>query len=417
MSSLNNHAEPSILLPEASISVFSRDQDTLVAARALADDWRFARVNIDARDGDAAMAGSVYKDAPSPDLVIVQTDTIDDAFAADLEVLASSCEENTAAVVIGPVNDVYLYRKLIDMGVSDYLVRPVTFSMLADVASKILIERKGLSNSNLIAFIGAKGGVGATALAVAAAWGAADIMGQKTVLVDAAGGWSSLSVHLGFEPSTTLSLAARAAANRDEDSIKRMLHKAGDKLSVLASGGDGMLSASVTHEQMENLINVLMVKYPVVIVDLSHAPPDVVRAIAGRANQMILVSSPSLASLRLARTLAGELRDLRGKDDKGIDLVINMQGIATSGEASRKDIEQAMEFKVSAMVPFLPKIFIAAESESKKIMMDKEGQGIVKTALIPILSRVISGAVLEDEGTPAKGGFLNNILSGFKKKK
>ena len=408
----------STLLPEAAVAVYSRHKDTLEAARQITGDWRFARVRVTAEEGDVVSAAALLKQQASPDLVIVQTDTIDNAFTAQLEDLAGSCDENTAAIVVGPVNDVYLYRRLIDMGVSDYLVQPVQTKILCDVIAKALIEKKGVTGSSLIGFIGAKGGVGTSALATAAAWGASDILGQKTVLLDAAGGWSVLSVGLGFEPSTTLSSAARAAAGNDEDSLKRMLFKAGDKLSVLASGSDAMLGAPIDDSQMEALIETLMKKYPVVIVDLSQTSSTVQRAVASRANQVVVVSTPSLPSLRLARSLVHELKDLRGKDDKGIELVINMQGMATSNEVPKKDIEKAMELKISAMISFLPKLFMGSESESKKIIADKDGELVVKMSVLPVLQKVLDADIPQNHGQVVENtGFLSSLMGKLKAKK
>lgn len=408
----------SVLLPEASVAVFSTHKDTLTAARALMDDWRFARVQIEFNEGDAVSAAAMYEGVASPDVVIVQTDTIDESFPGKLENLASNCGENTAAIVIGPVNDVYLYRKLIDMGVSDYLVRPVEAKILAGVIAKTLIERKGASGSNLIAFVGAKGGVGTSALAAAAAWGVSDLMGQKTVLLDAAGGWSVHSVGFGFEPSATLAAAARAAAGNDEDSLKRMLFKASEKLSVLSTGSDGMLGAPVGDTQFETLIEILMAKYPVVIVDLSQSTPDVLRAVASRANQVIVVSTAMLPSLRLARSLIHELKDLRGKDDKGIDMILNFQGVAAGHEVSRKDIESAMEMKISTLIPFAPKAFVGSESESKKLSTMSEGMAIIRTHILPVLQKVIDGDVAGDDAEEKQqGGFFGSLLGKLSSKK
>ena len=76
---------------------------------------------------------------------------------------------------------------------------------------------------------------------------------------------------LGFEPSTTLDEAVRAAENNDEDNIKRMLHSVDERLQVLATGGDVMLEDTVSAEQFEKLIDMLLVKCPVVVVDVSHS--------------------------------------------------------------------------------------------------------------------------------------------------
>lgn len=406
-----------ILLPTATVAVYSRDQETLQAARDAMSDWRFARVEIIIYDGGVETAIESYRKARSHDVVIVQTDTTDEAFAKQLEELGAQCSEGTAAIVIGPVNDVYLYRRMIDMGISDYLVRPVKKEILADVMAKTLIERLGVGGSRLIAFIGAKGGVGTTALAHGAAWGVSEMLGQKTMLLDSAGGWSTASVGLGFEPSATLAETARAAANNDEDSIKRMLFRASDKLSVLASGSDAMLETPLEPDQFEQLLNMLMATYPVVIVDLSHGAENLANTVISKASQVIVVSSPTLPSLRLARSLVQEIREHRGGSDAGIEMIVNMQGIAGKSEIAKKDAEQAMEFKISSMIVFDPSLFYGLESQGKKITSDPRGADIVRKVILPLVQKVVTGSL--DGGAPEvkeKSGLLGGLLGKGKSK-
>src|ERR1035437_10802085 len=108
-----------VLLPRARVALFTRDAETKEAFTALEKDWRFARVALEVKEGDADLAISMFQTETSPDLVLVQTDKIDDGFSGKLEALAAACADGTAAIVIGPVNDVNLYRKLVGMGVSD----------------------------------------------------------------------------------------------------------------------------------------------------------------------------------------------------------------------------------------------------------------------------------------------------------
>ena len=406
-----------ILLPTATVAIYSKDQETLQAARDVMNDWRFACVEIMIYDGGVETAIESYRKARSHDVVIVQTAITDEAFARQLEELGAQCSEGTAAIVIGPVNDVYLYRRMIDMGISDYLVRPVKKEILADVMAKTLIERLGIGDSRLIAFIGAKGGVGTSALAHAAAWGVSEMLGQKTMLLDSAGGWSTASVGLGFEPSATLAEIARAAANNDEDSIKRMLFRASDKLSVLASGSDAMLEAPIEPEQFEQLLNMLMATYPVVIVDLSHGAENLANSVIAKASQVIVVSSPTLPSLRLARSLVQEIKEHRGGSDTGIEMIINMQGIAGKSEISKKDAEQAMEFKISSMIAFDPSLFYGLESQGKKITGDQRGADLVRRIILPLVQKVVTASV--DDGASEvkeKSGLLGGLLGKGKSK-
>ena len=419
MSDADNQAT-SILLPGSGVAIYSKDQNTLQAARDLENDWRFARVNVQDEEGDVELAIESYQDVQSPELIIIQTDTIDNSFIERLEVLAGSCDEGTSAIVIGPDNDVNLYRSLIDMGVSDYLVRPVSSKVLAEVVAKALVEKIGVTGSRLIAVVGSKGGVGASVISEALACGLADIWSQKTMLIDTAGGWSTLSVGLGFEPSTTLSEAVRAAENNDEDSLNRMIHKVSERLSVLATGGDVMLEPTVNAEQLEGLIDTLMAKYPVLVVDLSQSSELLQRTVLARANQILVTTTPTLPALRLARSLLQEVREVRGGDDESVSLIVNMQGQAAANEVSKKDIEKAMEFSVAAYLPYDAKLFLGNESESKKLTDDAGARALIEKSLLPVVKKTVAvSADAENDNNEDDslfGGLLGNLKGKLKTK-
>ncbi len=384
------NTETNILLPSAAIDIFVNDEETLRAARQLQNDWRFARVKVNVQQGYVENAIEFYKNNKSPNLVLVETATTEESFIVQLGELSSSCHEGTNAIVIGPVNDVNLYRDLTSMGVSDYLVKSVSVEILSDVISKTLIKSLGTSKSRLISVIGSKGGVGVSAITQALAWGLVDKMDQKTFLMDAAGGWSSLSVGMGFEPLTTLHEAIKANEGGDSDSLNRMLFKPHEKLSVLASGSDTMLETSIQAMDYEELITEMMKSHPVVVVDLSAAIPSLKRTVLNQSHEIIMVTTPTLGSLRLARSLLQEIKLLHDGDLSSVDLIVNMAGIAAGKEVPHKDIEAALGHKPSLTLPFDSKLFMTSENEGKKLSSVTAGAEIV-TKLLPIVNRVIGG--------------------------
>lgn len=401
------NTETNILLPSATIDIFVKDEETLNAARALQNDWRFARVKVNAQEGDVETAIQTYQEGKSPTLVMVETATTDDSFIDKLGALSGNCEEGTNAVVIGPVNDVNLYRNLTSMGVSDYLVKPVPLETLSEIIAKTLIQSLGTSGSRLISVIGSKGGVGTSAITQALAWGLAEKMEQKTFLMDAAGGWSSLSVGMGFEPLTTLHEATKANESGDSDSLERMIHKAHEKLYVLASGSDTMLETSIQTLDYEDLINEMMKSYPVVLVDLSGAIPSLKRTVLNKSHETIMVTTPTLGSLRMARTLLQEIKLLHDGDVSTVDMIVNMGGIAAGKEVPTKDIEAALDHKPSLTLPFDPKLFVGSENEGKRLSQISAGADIV-TRLLPIVNRVLSlnAETLSEE----KNGMFDKII-------
>ena len=203
----------------------------------------------------------------------------------------------------------------------------------------------------------------------------------------------------------------------DEDSLNRMMHRVTDKLSVLATGGDVMLEDNVTAEQLEVLLGMLMSKCPVVIADLSQSPQKLQKAVVSRAQQILIATTPTLPSLRLARTLLQEVKEVRGGQDSNVSLVVNMQGQASANEVSKGDIEKAMEIKVDAYLPYDPKIFLGNESEGKRLTDDAAARLVIEETLLPIIQKILGKTNIPSSGqkTGENSGFINNLVGKLKK--
>lgn len=405
-----------ILLPGARVFIFSNDKETLGAGRDMEHDWRFARVEVATQEGDVSTVIETFKEQTSPDLLIIQTDDINDDFLAKLGELSSYCDEGTSAIIIGPVNDVYLYRRLIEMGVSDYLVRPIKSEVLREVIAKALIDNLGVTDSRLICFIGAKGGVGTSTLAHIAALNASGTLGHKTLLMDASGGWSSLSVGAGFDPAATLHDVAGAVETGNEDSLERMFYDASEKLRILSSGADAMLDSGITPAQYEAVLDNLMAKCPLVFVDLSAAAPALKKAVISRAHHNVVITSPSITSLRFCRSLIKELAEIRGGQVADISLVLNMQGMSKAHEVDRAAITEALEIQPALVLDYIPALFMKYESEIEKIFSDKDGEALGKFFL-PVLKKIIEvEEAVEEELKGGGSGFLGGFLGKRKSK-
>lgn len=401
-----------ILLPTAQIAVFSQDKETLLSTAALHKDWRYARVKIKAEAGGVDQAIETYKTTESPDLLIIQTETIDDAFTDKLGVLSGFCEENTAAIIIGPVNDVYLYRKMIQIGVSDYLVRPIAPDVFSEVIAKALIDRLGVSGSRLIAFIGAKGGVGTSVLTQIGALIASSSLGQKTLLMDAGGGWSPMSVGLGFDPSATLLDVARAVEGGNEDALKRVFYDYDENLKILASGADGMLDISVSGAQYEMMLDYLMVTAPLVFVDLSSSTASIRKAVIARAHHTFIVTAPTVTSLRFCRSIIKEISDVRGGETDALSLIVNKIGMAKGYEMDKlSDISDALEYQADMTIDFVPQVFVKYESSTRDLMQDKDVVANIEK-LTRLIARVLSIKMTDSNTQTQKNhGLIGGLLS------
>ena len=105
-------------------------------------------------------------------------------------------------IALGAINDVGLYRDLVAAGANDYLVIPPS----RDALTAVLDQRPGdlkATDSGLgqvTAFIGSRGGVGTTSVAVGCAWILAEEYGEKTALLDLDLHFGTVALKLDSEP-------------------------------------------------------------------------------------------------------------------------------------------------------------------------------------------------------------------------
>ncbi|HMK68321.1 MAG TPA: hypothetical protein VK433_07220, partial [Stellaceae bacterium] len=81
------------------------------------------------RPGDLAAARKALDPSAPPQLMLIDISGNADPVPALAE-LIQLCPRSTRVLVIGSVNDVSLYRALTNLGVVDYLVKPISGEML-----------------------------------------------------------------------------------------------------------------------------------------------------------------------------------------------------------------------------------------------------------------------------------------------
>jgi pilus assembly protein CpaE len=402
------------LLPASRVDFYVLDDATAGTAQKLSADWRFARVGIQVNQGGIDQAIATYTQYASPEVIIIETNDISDNFVAQLGQLAGVCAEGTDAVIIGPTNDVHLYRSLVGMGVRDYLVRPVGENDLVKVIAKALVDKRGLSGSRLVAVMDAKGGAGATTVAQLLAWNIAEVQKQKTMLMDAAGSSGSVGIAYGLEPATTLAEAVRIGAGGSDDDMKRIVQGVTEQLSLLVCGGDAIMTESPDPDNYETLVNRVMQKHPVVVIDLSGASPGIQRRMLSRAAHVVLVTTAMLPSLRNARTLLTEIKNLR-QGLSAVDLVLNMKGAAAGEELGEKDIKAALDTEPALVLGYQPKIFAGGEATGKPVGQNKAATDIVRSVSAMAARAAGTQPAAEEETGEKKDGI--NLLKLLGKKK
>jgi DNA-binding NtrC family response regulator len=133
-------------IPRVNIQAFCEDQDTASVIQKASEDRRLAKAHVTVQMGGVQAAVAFYKNASTPNLIIIESLLDRGPLLADLDRLAEVCDPGTKVVAIGHINDVLLYRELVRRGVSEYVVAPVKVNQIIESISTIYTRRPGRSD-------------------------------------------------------------------------------------------------------------------------------------------------------------------------------------------------------------------------------------------------------------------------------
>src|SRR5258707_11854859 len=147
--------------PRVSVQAFCETVETASAVQSAGEDRRLGKAHLKIQMGGMAAATEAYRTAPTPNVIILETEGRSDILAG-LDQLATVCDPGTRVVGIGRVNDVTLYRELVRRGVSDYVIAPVdTLDVVRSICG-LFSAPEARAVGRIIGIVGAKGGVGAS---------------------------------------------------------------------------------------------------------------------------------------------------------------------------------------------------------------------------------------------------------------
>ncbi len=348
------------------------------------------------RRADVKAATQFVTDNPSPQLLIVDVSG-SDLPLSDIQNLAKHCEPRVRVIVVGDKNDVGLFRDLITLGVSDYVVKPVTHDLMHRALSKALgresYARSGERAGKLIAVVGAHGGVGTSTVAANIGWLLSKREGRRVALVDMDLHFGALGLMLDVKPSRGLREAFENADRIDELFVERLMATHSERLSVVC--GSESLDEVVRYntEATASLLEVLQRRSHYVVVDLPRRPDPAFHAVLKRADTRIIVADQSLVSARDALHL---LRPIDGADpEQRTMLVVNHRAPASKGDVAIEDLERTLERKVDHILPF-GRSGVAAASNLGDVAA--AARGPVTNAMAAIAADLSGGAA---DTTPA----------------
>jgi pilus assembly protein CpaE len=249
-------------------------------------------------------------------------------------------------------------------GVNEFVTDPVTPNELEAALARVLAQRPSAASGEAFAFVGAKGGVGTTTVAVNVATAIARTSGVATLLIDLHIAGGDAAVFLGAEPKFSVIDALENTHRLDEAFFRGLIVKTKPGLDLLASS-DRMMVTPLDVRRIRTLLEFATRHYRYVVLDVPRSDSAVLDGIEG-VSRIVIVANQELATVRNASRMAAALRQRYGKDK----MTLVLTRADHQAEIGQEDIERAVGVPVRHVFPSDYRRALQAVNKGRPITLD-----------------------------------------------
>ena len=91
-------------IPRVSIQAFCETADTASMVQAASDDRRMAKAHLKIQMGGSAAAAEAYRSSPTPNVIIIESESRGEDLLTGLDQLAEVCDPTTRVIAIARIN-------------------------------------------------------------------------------------------------------------------------------------------------------------------------------------------------------------------------------------------------------------------------------------------------------------------------
>jgi pilus assembly protein CpaE len=394
--------------PRVSIQAFCTSVETAASVQAAAEDRRLAKAHLRVQMGGITAAAEAYRSSPTPNVIVIETETRADDLIAGLDELSGVCDEGTRVIIIGRFNDIMLYRELMRRGVSEYLMAPVRAIDVVGAVCGLFSAPDAKPVGRIIAVVGAKGGVGASTVAHNIAWAIARDLSLDAVVADLDLAFGTAGLDYNQDPPQGVADAVFSPDRIDTAFIDRLLSKCTDHLSLLAAPATLDRVYDFTAEAFEPVFDALRATVPCVVLDVPHLWTGWTKRVLIGADDILVVAAPDLANLRNAKNIVDLLRQARPNDRRPL-YCLNQVGVPKRPEIKPADFAKALEDDPIAVIPFEPPVFGTASNNGQ--MIAEVAAGHRTAEMFRTIAQVLTGrAAAKKKSNSLFGPLIGKLL-------
>lgn len=236
------------------------------------------------------------------DIVVIETDIIDEQALETLEQLCQYVTRGGSFVVIADEPPISVVRKLFQAGVSDILPLPIVeqeFFLTLDKAAasrRPAVEPAPAGKGAIITILKSSGGVGATTLAVNLAADIKRRYGASVALADFDLQFGEMHIALDLKPKMSVIETIEAGPRLDRTMLRSTMtrHKSG--VELLASPPHITPLNAITDDYLKNVFAIFRQSYDATIFELPGCWTDWTRTVLAESDLIVPVLEPTVRS-------------------------------------------------------------------------------------------------------------------------
>ena len=305
----------------------------------------------------------------------------------------------TGVLLVATALDPALMLEAMRAGVNECVAEPISVSDLQVAIKRLVGNLAPAVQGDIFAFVGAKGGVGATTVAVNVATALAKAEADSTLLVDLNVACGDAAVFLGAEPRFSVMDALETTHRLDAAFFKGLVVRTKAGLDLLGASGRPV-TGNFDTARIRTLLDFASRTSRFTVLDVPRSDTVALDALDS-ATKIVLVVNQELATVRTAARMAATLRQRYGQTR--LHLVLTRTD--RRAEIGHEDVERTVGVEIAHTFPSDYRLALQGMNKGRPLVLD--GQHDLSKAFTAFARELagVRAAAQRTEKVPGRGLF------------
>lgn len=309
--------------------------------------------------GGIEAAYTYLKENRSPSILLVDISGLSLPIS-EVSSLAEVCEPGVEVIVVGDNNDVSIFRSLVNLGVRDYMVKPLTEKLIIKTLENIGHKTKDHSSrtsgftriGNLISFVGTRGGVGTSFITSAVATILTTKLSKRACIFESDLRRGIQALLFDQRPVSGIAEIFSDVDRVEKNILDKLIINVNERLSLVSAQEGLSEKLAIDPEAVNQFLHILSTQFHYTLVDIERSFYEAsIRHILAESSIITLILDGTIMSVREAISILNVLKEVK-KFDQEIIPVLNHPSATGTGVILPEQIQETLGLPIEHIFSF-----------------------------------------------------------------